>query len=324
MAEDPGTELELQDEHPERSEVLNELHEGLSGGHKRLPSKYFYDEQGSALFDRITELPEYYVTGTELSIMREHQQGIADALGEQVLLVELGSGSSIKVRLLLDVLRRPAGYVPVDISREHLQRAAEEISADYPSLAVLPVCADFMAPFELPGTDTEAARPVVYFPGSTIGNFDPPLAERLLRGVARTVGPGGRLLIGFDLRKDKSVMEAAYNDSAGVTAAFNLNLLARLNREFGADFDLDHFRHRAFFNDELGRIEMHLVSLVAQQVTLDGRRYAFRTGETIHTENSYKHTREGFTRIAGNAGMQPVSTWTDERDWFCVMLLEVA
>lgn len=316
-------DIKLQDEHPADADVLDEIHEGLSRLQKRLPSKYFYDECGSALFDRITELPEYYVPRTEQAIMRDHLQDIAEALGERVLLVELGSGSSLKVRLLLDVLKRPAGYVPVDISREHMQNAAQAISADYPDLPVTPVCADFMQSFELPALGGNAARPVTYFPGSTIGNFEPPMASRLLRVIAGTLGPGGRLLIGFDLRKDKSLLESAYNDSAGITAAFNLNMLTRLNREFGADFDTGHFRHRAFFNDDLGRIEMHLVSVVEQQATVDGRRYSFRAGETIHTENSYKHTPESFAEIAAHANMKPLSTWTDENDWFCVMLLEV-
>ena len=313
--------LTLIDEHPGNGEVLQELLDGLGRPQKRLPSKYFYDETGSALFELITGLPEYYLTAAEREIMRDHAADIGRMLGRRVMLVELGSGSSVKTRRLLDHLQDPAAYVPVDISREHLERAANELAADYPGLAVLPVCADFLQPFDLPRIADGPARPVVYFPGSTIGNFDPPTVVELMRGVVAMVGRGGRFLVGFDLLKDRAVLERAYDDSQGVTAAFNLNLLARLNREFGADFDLSQFRHRAFFNEARRCVEMHLVSVREQTVRLAGRPFHFRAGETIHTEDSFKHTVEGFTALAAEAGMRPDAHWTDAGRRFCVMLL---
>jgi dimethylhistidine N-methyltransferase len=288
----------------------------LSAPRKWLSPKYFYDRAGSRLFDHITELPEYYPTRTELGIMRRAAGEMAARCGPRCLLAELGAGSLVKVRLLLDRLDRPAAYVPVDVSGEHLSAAAETLAADYPALDVIPVVADFTRPFVLP--DVPAARRVAYFPGSTLGNFDPPEADALLRRVAKLVGPGGGLLLGVDLRKDVGVLEAAYNDAQGVTAAFNLNVLARINRELGADFDLGAFRHRAFYNAGESRIEMHLVSTRAQNMRIAGRAIRFAPGETIHTENSYKYDLAELAQRAANCGLRAVEWWTDERDYFAV------
>lgn len=292
---------------------------GLSRPHKRLPSKYFYDAAGSQLFDRITEVDEYYPTRTELAIMRRHAAAMAARCGPRCLLVELGAGSLVKVRLLLDELDRPAGYVPVDVSGEHLRGAANELAADYPTLAVHPVVADFTRPFELP--PVPASRRVVYFPGSTIGNFDPAEADELLARVARLVGPGGGLLLGIDLRKDPAVLEPAYNDARGVTAAFNRNLLVRINRELGADFDPLAFRHRAFYNRERSRIEMHLVSVTEQRAHVGNATFTFRAGETIHTENSYKYDLTELARRAAACGLHADETWTDPQGYFAVLYL---
>ncbi|QJW95529.1 L-histidine N(alpha)-methyltransferase [Frigoriglobus tundricola] len=306
----------------ETDQFLADILTGLSRPQKRLPSKYFYDAAGSRLFDRITELPEYYPTRTELAIVTAHAAAMADRCGPRCLLIELGAGSLVKVRLLLDRLDRPAGYVPVDVSGEHLRSAAAELGADYPGLGVAPVVADFTRPFELP--PVPAARRVAYFPGSTIGNFDPSEADDLLRRVAGLVGPGGGLLLGLDLRKDPAVLEPAYNDTRGVTAAFNRNLLVRINRELGADFDPTAFRHRAFYNRERDRIEMHLVSAAEQSVQVCGRAFAFRAGESIHTENSYKYDLDDFARRAAECGWRAGASWTDEQRYFAVTYLTAA
>ena len=298
-----------------RDDVLS----GLSRTQKWLPAKYFYDPLGSCLFDQITELDEYYPTRTELAIMHAHASAMTVRCGANCLLVELGAGSLVKVRLLLDELESPAGFVPVDVSGEHLRAATKELTADYPNVSVYPVVADFCRSFEIPPIDAD--RRVVYFPGSTIGNFDPPDATKLLRSVARMVGPGGGLLLGVDLRKDPAVLERAYNDAAGVTARFNLNLLVRINRELGADFDPASFRHRAFYNRQLRRIEMHLVSNVDQCVNLAGRTFHFRADETIHTENSYKHDTTELARRARDWGFRVDQTWTDQAGYFAVIYL---
>ena len=292
---------------------------GLSRPQKRLPAKYFYDAAGSRLFDRITELPEYYPTRTELGILRRHAGAIADCCGSFCLLVELGAGSLRKVRLLLDRLDRPAGYVPVDVSGDHLRSAAAVLADDYPDLDVRPVVADFSGPFALP--QVPAGRRVVFFPGSTIGNFEPPEADALLRRVAQLVGRGGGLLLGVDLRKQVDVLERAYNDAAGVTAAFNRNLLVRINRELGADFDPAAFRHHAFFNREQSRIEMHLVSERRQTVRVGPTPFHFRPGETIHTENSYKYDLGELAARALRCGLRLDEQWTDAQNYFAVLCL---
>lgn len=307
---------------PQRADFQGDVLAGLALPQKRLPSKYFYDARGSQLFDRICELEEYYPTRTELAIMRAHAAEMAARVGPGSLIIEYGSGSSIKTRLLLDHLDRPAGYAPVDVSREHLLAASEALAAEYPHVSVFPICADFTAAYELPEIAAEVSRRVVYFPGSTIGNFPPSAAQALLGHIARVCGPGGGALVGIDLQKSVQVLEAAYNDALGVTAAFNKNLLARINRELGGNFDLARFAHRAFYNTALGCIEMHLESLVDQQVTIGGRRFAFRAGETIHTELSYKYTLDGFAALAARAGLKIEQVWTDPASLFAVVYLE--
>jgi len=306
----------------ERERFLADALAGLRQAHKTLPCKYFYDAEGSKLFDQICALPEYYPTRTELGILRAHAAEMAQHLGPETLLVEYGSGSSVKTRLLLDRLARPAAYVPVDISREHLLAAALALRLDYPGLEILPVCADFTAPVALPKPRRAAARRAVYFPGSTIGNFSEAGAVALMAGVARQVGPGGAFLVGVDLAKDPRVLERAYDDAAGVTAAFNLNLLARMNRELDADFDLRRFRHRAVWAPGASRIEMHLVSEVEQVVHLDGVELRFERGESICTEHSHKYTLAGFARLARRAGLAVRRVWTDPAERFSVQYLE--
>jgi L-histidine Nalpha-methyltransferase len=311
---------ELFDLAPERERFLADVLAGLSAGRKTLPCKYFYDERGSALFERICELDEYYPTRTELGILRRHVGAMAAALGPRCLIVEYGSGSSTKTRLLLERLDDPAAYVPVDISREHLLRSAAALAARYPRLRVIPVCADFTRPFGLPGV-RGALRRVAYFPGSTIGNFAPADARSFLAHVARQCGSGGALLIGVDLRKSRAILEPAYDDARGVTAEFNRNLLRRINSELGADFDPSAFDHRAFWNTDEGRVEMHLVSRREQQVRLAGRPFRFARGETIHTENSYKYDLAGFAALASAAGFEVERVWTDDAPLFSVQLL---
>jgi len=303
--------------HRLRTDVLN----GLRSHPKMLPSKYFYDEAGSQLFEQITTLEEYYPTRTELAVMEQHALEMADLLGPRCLLIEYGSGSSTKTRLLLDQLREPAGYVPIDISDVFLRSSAEALSEQYPDLAILPICADFTQPQALALPMTEASRRIVYFPGSTIGNLTPQQAVQLLRRTADLVGLGGGLLLGVDLKKDRRVLEEAYNDRRGVTAAFNRNILVRLNRELGADFAVDRFAHRAFYNDVEGRIEMHLVSDRRHRVTLGPAAICFAAGESICTEYSYKYEGEELRILARAAGFRLERIWTDDRNYFSVVFL---
>lgn len=311
----------LYDYHPRADDMREEVLTGLAERQKTLPCKYFYDAEGSRLFDAICELPEYYLTRTELGIMETHVAEMAAALGPRLLLAEPGSGSGLKTKLLLDHLQRPVAYVPVDISREHLVATADRLNRLYPELEVLPVCADFNQSFALPTPRRAPGHTAVYFPGSTLGNFVPAEAVRLLRHLQRLTGPEGALLVGIDLRKDHSVLERAYNDAAGITARFNLNLLERLNRELGADFDLRHFRHRAVYDEAEGCIEMHLVSLTRQSVSVGDTLVDFRAGEHILTEYSYKHSLEGFTALAAMAGLAVRKHWMDDRRYFCVTYL---
>lgn len=300
-----------------RAEVLR----GLRRPVKELPCKYFYDETGSRLFEEICDLEEYYLTRTELEMMHQHAAEMAALLGRDCLLVEFGSGSSLKTRLLLDHLPRPAGYVPVDVSCDYLLRSAQKIAARYPGLEVLPLCADFTAELRLPEPSRPPARRVVYFPGSTLGNFGPPEALALLARIAGLCGPGGGLLLGVDLQKDVRLLEPAYNDRRGVTAAFNLNLLARINRELGADFRLDAFRHRAFYNGQLGCIEMHLVSLRTQRVRIGDEVISFAEGESIRTEYSYKYNVEELREWVPRAGLRVERVWLDAQKLFGVLYL---
>ena len=306
---------------PNASRLREDAWAGLGAARKTLPCKYFYDAHGSALFERICDLPEYYPTRTELAILEANAEEMAAQLGTRCLLVEYGSGSSRKTRLLLDHLHEPAGYVPIDISRSALMTSARALAAAYPALEILPLCADYGEPIEVPRPRTPAARRAVFFPGSTIGNFAPAEAERFLARMAQVAGDEGGLLIGADLRKDPALLEAAYDDAAGVTAAFNRNLLVRLNRELGADFALERFAHRALWNEAAGRVEMHLVSTRAQQVRIAGRRFDFAAGESIHTESSHKYTLAGFAELAAGAGLVVRKVWTDARSWFSVQWL---
>jgi dimethylhistidine N-methyltransferase len=303
------------------SDMRDEVLRGLGKPSKELPAKLFYDDIGSQLFDRICELDEYYLTRAETAIMREHAGEMATIIGGGCLLIEFGSGSSRKTRILLDCMRDVLAYVAIDISREHLMRAMADLASAYPRIAMIPVWADYTAPFDLPPLDWPAARKVAYFPGSTIGNFYPAEAVDFMKGVARLVGPGGSLLIGVDLKKDPAMLHRAYNDHAGVTAAFNRNMLARLNRDLGADFRIDRFLHRAFYNQREGRIEMHLISAEDQVAHVNGAKIAFEAGESILTEVSYKYTTREFARLASRAGFTVRRVWTDADRRFSVQYL---
>jgi len=317
-------EAASQGDRPGRQTFLEHVHEGLSAEQKWLSPMYFYDAEGSRLFERICEQPEYYVTRTELQIMDAHMDEIVQVLGPGLLLIEPGSGSGVKTRRLLAALSEPAGYVPVEIAREQLMEAVEALRSALPGIPILPVCADFAADFEVPEPAAAVRRRVIYFPGSTIGNFNPGGAIDLLAAMRGKVGAGGGLLIGVDLRKDRAALENAYNDREGVTARFNQNLLRRINRELGGDFDVDGFRHRAIWNSGLSRVEMHLVSTREQTVTIGGRRFHFAPAEHIYTESSYKFTLAGFAALAGRAGWSVSRVWTDDRQWLSVQYLEPA
>jgi dimethylhistidine N-methyltransferase len=303
---------------PATSDLLSDVIAGLSSDPRALPCKYFYDEQGAALFKKICELPEYYVTRTEIDILDRNRAEIASQLGLNIELIGLGTGAGTKTRILVEALKQPAVYIPVDISEKQLRKSAALFRKIFPKLEVLPVCADYLQPVVLPSPRHKPARNVVYFPGSTIGNFEPDEALEFLRRIAKVSGRGGGLLIGVDLQKDQTVIEAAYNDSAGVTAQFNLNLLSHINRETGADFDLSQWQHRAIYNSEAGRIEMYLISATDQTVHIDDREFRFLAGERILTEHSYKHTPEGFIALARQAGFDFVKLWTDDARLFGV------
>lgn len=305
------------------SDFARGLLAGLREQPKRVAPKYFYDNAGSRLFERITQLPEYYPTRTEMTILADRADEIAALVPQDGALVEFGSGSSAKVRLLLARMPKLAAYVPVDISGEFLGEEAQRLRSEHPRLRVVPVAADFTRPFALP-TEVAGLRPAGFFPGSTIGNFDPEDAKALLRNAASVLGAGAPLIIGVDLVKDEDVLNRAYDDAQGVTAAFNLNLLARANRELRADFDLDAFAHHAFYDPEKHRIEMHLVSRKAQQVHVAGETIAFAEGETIHTENSYKYTLDSFRKLAAESGWRSVDGWTDSERLFSVHVLRAA
>ncbi|MGZ9106998.1 MAG: L-histidine N(alpha)-methyltransferase [Rhodoplanes sp.] len=295
--------------------------DGLARPQKTIPSRYFYDERGSALFEQICALEEYYPTRTEIAILEACCGEIGRILPPATAVIEMGSGSSTKVRTLLDSLRAPAAYVPVDISREHLIASARSLAESYPQLTVVPVWGDFARSLAMPVLP-EAPR-VIFFPGSTIGHFTPEGAIALLGGWSGHIGLGGHLIIGVDLKKDPQTLQAAYDDAAGVTAAFNLNLLVRANRELGATFELDGFAHRALYDPEKGRVEMHLVSGAEQCVRVDERPFEFAAGETIHTENSYKYTIGEFQNLARAAGYQPLAVFTDSEALFSVHVLQV-
>ena len=312
----------LATEHPETDAFLRDVLGGLAGSPKSIPSKYFYDELGSQLFDAITETEEYYPTRTELAIMETSVGEMAEAIGPQAVLIEYGSGSSLKTRALLDALPDLVAYVPIDISGDHLLSTAATLREAYPGLTIMPVVADYTGDFELPSVPR--GRHVVYFPGSTIGNFNEAQAAHFLQHAAEVAGPGGGLLIGIDLIKDRATLEAAYDDAAGVTAEFNLNLLDRINRELDATFDRDGFRHHAVWNEDERRIETYLVSLRDQEVTICGVPFTFEEGEAVHTENSQKYTVDGFAGTAADAGFALRHAWTDPADLFAVLYFDLA
>ena len=291
---------------------------GLKADPKTLPAKYFYDSAGSQLFEQITQLPEYYPTRAELGILETHADDIARLLPAGGALIEFGSGSSTKASILLRAAPQLSAYLPVDIASDVLHQEAETLRRSFPKLTVLPIDADFCKPFELPA---ELAPRAGFFPGSTIGNFEPHEASTFLRNAGRILGPGAVFIVGVDLVKDRAVLHAAYNDAAGITAKFNLNVLARINRELGANFNLECFEHHAFFNRERSRIEMHLASIKRQKVRILGETIEFRAGETIHTENSYKYRIESFSALARGSGWDVFAYWTDAEKYFAVYAL---
>lgn len=307
---------------PEQDQLTREVLDGLRKSPKELSSVWFYDELGSFLFDSICELPEYYLTRTELAIMQTHAAEMAQHIGPRAALIELGSGTSFKTRLLLDQLDWPLVYVPVDIAREHLLDAAGHTARDYPALQVSPVCADFTQPFDLPRQALLAQRRVVYFPGSTLGNFTEERAQELLASMRRMIGHDGAVLIGIDLKKDPAVLKRAYDDAAGVTAEFNINALRHMNRELGCNFDLGAFEHQALWNEDAGRIEMHLVSKSDQLVELGGERIAIARGEHLRTEYCHKYTLESFAELAARADLAVTRVWMDPEKKLSVQLLE--
>jgi dimethylhistidine N-methyltransferase len=309
------------DLHPPLANLKEEVLNGLSSQPKAISPKFFYDREGSLLFDKITELPEYYPARTEIGLIKEHGAEMALQLGKKNLLLELGSGSSQKIRLLLDALQ-PAAYMPMDISKEHLWHSAQTLATDYPDLDIHAVCVDYSSDFHLPYSPDFMAKSA-FFPGSSIGNFEPDRAKELLQRVAQLLGHGGVLLIGVDLKKDLPSLNAAYNDAQGITAAFNLNLLTRINRELEAHFDLSCFEHHAFYNERLGRMEMHLVSNTSQTVKVEGKSFMFAKGESIHTECSHKYTVEEFHHLAAEADFQPKQVWVDSSQLFSVHCLRV-
>tara|TARA_B100000676_G_scaffold313301_1_gene393171 strand:- start:4626 stop:5591 length:966 start_codon:yes stop_codon:yes gene_type:complete len=319
----PKTKLtSFTDLSPPDDDFFGDVIAGLTAVPKTLPCKYFYDAHGSKLFDQICKLPEYYPTRTETALMREKALEMANAIGPGVQVLEYGCGSIEKVRILLDALVATASYIAVDISREHLRAAAETLAEDYPDIEVHAICTDFTQDFVIPG-DIPGNRRVAFFPGSTIGNFERPAATAFLKQIATHVGDGGGLLIGADRKKDESVLYAAYNDSAGVTADFNLNLLTRINEELGGNFDLSAFAHSAPYNTSAGRIEMHLVSSRDQSVRIGGRMIKFANGEKIHTENSHKYEVGEFQELARGAGFSPKKVWSDAAALFSIHYFEI-
>ena len=303
---------------------LNEVLAGLTKPQKQIPAKFFYDGRGCELFGAICELPEYYLTRTETAMMQRFAAEMAQLLGAGCLLVEYGSGASRKTRILLEHLLPPV-YIPIDIACEQLRASSRDLAQAFPGMQVVAVCADYSEPIVLPECSvTGLKRKAIYFSGSTIGNFTQAETVVFLKRALQLVGPGGAMLVGVDLKKPQAQLDAAYNDSRGVTAEFNLNLLARINRELKGDFRLENFRHRAFYNAKEGRIEMHLESLIAQSVTVQGRRFDFSAGETIHTENSYKYSVSEFQQLARQAGFEPLRAWTDAQQLFSVHYLSAS
>lgn len=313
----------LHDFSPRSSDVLEEVLRGLYQEKKELPPKLLYDKKGSDIFDEICDLPEYYPTRSEKEILTRNAFEMSALIGPDALIIEPGAGVGEKIRLLLPYFESPAGYVPVEISKETLIDMSAEIASIFPEIKLYPVCADFTQSFNLDDIHVEeASKKVIFFPGSTIGNFTPSEAGSFLERMGEVVGEGGGLLIGVDMKKDSEILNKAYDDAQGVTAAFNLNLLQRLNSEIRTDFDAQAFRHRAYYNQDLGRVEMHLESLRDQTVRIDGKKVFFKAGETIHTESSYKYEVEEFIDLAKRAGWSSVKNWQDEGNLFSVYYFE--
>ena len=303
------------------NDFLNDVIEGLSQNPKTLKPKYFYDNRGAQLFTEICTTPEYYPTRTEIKILNQNAEDIASQIGDNTALIEYGSGALEKIKILLNFLNEPVGLIPVDISEDQLFASAKNLENLYPDLEILPVAADFTKPIPIPEFSHPPKKHVAFFPGSTIGNFEPDLAIQFLEGVTKTIGLDGLLLIGFDLKKDIETLLAAYDDQRGITSSFNKNLLSRINDELGGNFNLDTFEHVARYNENKGRIEMHLKSTTEQTVSINKELFEFLEEETIHTENCYKFTKESFTAMSSKAGLYPVKTWTDDQNLFAVMLL---
>jgi dimethylhistidine N-methyltransferase len=320
--------LRFFDNQPVAQDILTEVIAGLSRPQKVLPAKYFYDEQGSKLFEAITKLPEYYPTRIEINLLREHRETIAKLVKDDVWLLEYGSGASLKIRLLLQAIK-PNCYVPMDISKDFLLASAESLMEDYPWLNVYAACVDYSQPVRLPADMITSAQKLGFFPGSSIGNFSPQEAQVFLQGVRNTLGKDGAMLIGIDLQKDKQVLEAAYNDCQNVTAAFNFNILHHINRVLGTQFNVDFFEHKAIYSEAKGRIEMHLVSTMDQIVKIsdtstadsESKNIIFKAGETIHTEHSYKYSKQGFKDLVEGAGFEVRECWSDDKDYFAMFYL---
>ena len=316
------TRAALTDLQPSPDDILGDVLAGLSMTPKRLPSKYFYDARGSRLFEEITAQPEYYLTRVEIALLDARMTDIAAAVGPRAHVVEYGSGSGRKTEQLLDGLRDPVAYTPIEISRSTVLASTARLAQAFPWIEMLPVCADFTRPVELPEPAREPGHTLVFFPGSTLGNFTDAEAGALLASMRATMGPRGQALIGIDLDKDTATLEAAYNDAKGVTAQFTLNLLVRLNRDIGSDFDLAGFRHHAVYARERGRIETFLVSQRAQRVCVAGRAFPFAAGEAMQVEYSHKYTDAGFADLVQAAGLRVVERWNDPGDWFGLRLLQ--
>lgn len=322
MAENQIGEFAFFDYEPNGVDIASEVIAGLTSNPKHISPKYFYDQRGSELFEAITELDEYYLTRTELSLFTAHFSEIAELLGDNLCVVEYGSGSSLKIRKFLEAVT-PTAYVPIDISQDHLRENAKALHQDYPWLHVYPVCADFTQPLELPEVTADMNK-VGFFPGSSIGNFEPRAACEFLKNVSQELGPGGSLLIGVDRKKSVDVLHSAYNDAEGVTAEFNRNVLVHLNERLDATFDVEQFEHEARYNEDDGCIQMFLRSASHQVVEVDGQVVEFAEEEELHTENSYKFHPEEFLALANEAGFIQKRMWSDQRNWFSLFLLEVA
>ena len=307
---------------PDRDDFGQEVRDGLATNQRTVPCKFIYDERGSELFEKICEQPEYYPTRTELKIMEESIDSMVEAIGPRARVIECGPGSGIKTKMLLDHLEDPAAYIPIEISKSALRGCFQELTREFPELEIVPVCADYTDHIDIPETEGDYERNVVYFPGSTLGNFPKDVARSFMRRSAEFAGEDGAMLLGVDLAKDPDILRKAYNDEAGVTAAFNMNLLHRMNRELGGNFDTDAFHHEAIYNPEHTRIEMHLVSEREQTVDVAGETYEFDEGQTICTEYSHKYTPEAFEELATGAGFDVRQMWTDGDNLFSIWYLE--